>query len=112
MTDPHAAHLDAQPPQIAERLRALQAEIERRIPDAQRCVSYRMPAWRRTKVFLYLAAFKGHIGVYPPVKGPPDLLARLATYRGPKGNLAFPHGDALPVVLIGDVAERLAEDYG
>lgn len=113
MTDAvHEALFEAAPPVIAERLVAIQAEVERRAPDAVRCVSYRMPAFRRRRVFFYFAAFKGHIGVYPPVKAPAELVARLAPWRGPKGNLSFPHDQPLPLDLIGEVAEALAAEYG
>jgi hypothetical protein len=36
MSDPHQSHLDAQPPDIRARLEAIQAEVERRIPRAER----------------------------------------------------------------------------
>lgn len=110
--DVFQAHLAAAPPEVRSRLEAIAAEVERRAPAAQRCIGYRMPAYRLGRIFFYFAAFKKHIGVYPPVDGPDDLLARLAPYRGPKGNLIFPHAKPLPVALIGDVAQRLAVAYG
>ncbi len=108
----HEDHFGLAEPAVRARLEGIQAEVERRVPAAERCVSYRMPAFRRGRVFFYFAAFKRHIGVYPPVGGPPELLARLAPYRGPKGNLSFPHAEPLPLELIGDVAEALGEQYG
>ncbi len=98
-------------PEVQARLAAIQAEVERRVPDAVRCVGYRMPAFRRRRVFFYFAAFKRHIGVYPPVREPQALVAALAPYRGPKGNLSFPHKAPLPIDLIGEVAVQLAADY-
>ena len=79
------------------------------MPDAQRCVSYGMPAFRRRKVFFYVASFKKHIGVYPPVSRPATLVDELAPYRGPKGNLIFRHREPLPIELIRRVAEALAQ---
>lgn len=107
--DAHFADCDAT---VRARLVAIQAEVERRVPSATRCIGYRMPAYRLRRIFFYFAGFKRHIGIYPPVSGPDDLMARLAPYRGPKGNLTFPHKDALPLDLIGDVAEQLAAQYG
>lgn len=109
--DPHAAHLALCAPDIRARLQEVQAEVERRVPEAKREVGYKLPAYRVRKIFFYFAPFKKHIGVYPPVSGPDDLVARLAPYRGPKGNLAFPHDQPLPVDLIGDVAVQLARQY-
>jgi uncharacterized protein YdhG (YjbR/CyaY superfamily) len=99
-------------PAVRLRLEAIQAIVEQKVPGAQRCVSYGMPAFRLGKVFFYFAAFKKHIGVYPPLKEPPALMEELAAYRGPKGNLSFPHSEPLPLELIGRVAEALAKQYG
>lgn len=95
-------------------LAQIQAEVERVVPDALRCISYQMPAYRtgdkKGRVFFYFAAFKKHIGVYPPVHEP-ALVAELAPWRGPKGNLIFPLKDELPIDLIGRVAAALAQQY-
>jgi len=98
-------------PEAKVRLERIQTEVERRVPGAQPCVGYGMPAFRLKKIFFYFSAFKNHIGVYPPVHGPESLLGDLAPYRGPKGNLSFPHGQPLPLDLIGRVAEALARQY-
>lgn len=111
MSADHESHFDAQSAEVRDRLRAIQAEVERRVSAAERCIGYKMPAFRLRRIFFYFAAFKNHIGVYPPVRGPPELVDRLAPWRGPKGNLQFPHTQSLPIDLIGDVAERLAEQY-
>ena len=108
----HEALFDAAPPEVRERLVLIQAEVERRVPGAERCIGYKMPAFRKGRVFFYFSAFKCHIGVYPPIREPAELVARLAPYRGPKGNLSFPHKDALPLDLIGEVAEELGRRYG
>ena len=101
-------------PEVRPLLEAIQAEVERRVPGAARCIAYQMPSYRlpggKGRVFFYFAAFKKHIGVYPPV-GDPALLAVLAPWRGPKDNLIFPLKDSLPVDLIGRVAEALAGQY-
>lgn len=110
--DPHASHLSAASGDVRARLEAIQAEVERRHPAATRDIGYRMPAYRVRKIFFYFAPFKKHIGVYPPVTGPDALVAKLAPYRGPKGNLAFPHDQPLPLDLIGEAAEQLAAQYG
>jgi uncharacterized protein YdhG (YjbR/CyaY superfamily) len=101
-------------PEVRTLLDEIQTEIERRIPDAICCIAYQMPSYRlagpKGRVFFYFAAFKKHIGVYPPVHDP-ALVAELAPYSGPKGNLIFPLKDPLPIDLIGRVAEALARQY-
>ena len=112
MTDPHADYLDRQTPEARERLLAIRAEAERRVPQAERCIAYQMPALRKGRVFFYFAAFKKHIGIYPPLKEPAALVKEVAPYAGPKGNLSFPLGEPLPLELIGRIAEALAAQYG
>ncbi len=71
-----------------------------------------MPAFRLGKVFVYFAAFKQHIGIYPPVPSIHPLAEKLAPYRGPKGNLSFPLSQPIPYALIKQVARALAAHYG
>lgn len=110
----HDAYYDAAAPPARPRLDAIQAEVERRVPGAVRCIAYGMPAFRlpepKGRVFFYFAAFKQHIGVYPPVDDA-ALLAELTPWRGPKDNLIFPLKDPLPIDLIGRVAQALAGQY-
>lgn len=111
MHDPHQALLDAAGGEARSRLEAIRAEAEARVPGAERCAGYGMPALRKGAVFLYFAAFRKHIGLYPPVTAPAELVEELAPWRGPKGNLAFPHDQPLPLELIGRVVEALAAQY-
>lgn len=98
--------LEAQPV-----LTKIQALVEAKVANTTRCISYGMPAFRRGKVFFYFAAFKQHIGIYPPLKQEPALIKQLAPWRGPKGNLAFPLSEKMPYELIGKVAATLAAQY-
>jgi len=107
----HEAYIAAAPAEVQALLRQIQSEVESRVPGATRCVSYQLPAYRLGRVFFYFAAFKKHIGVYPPATGDAALIAELAPYRNAKGNLAFPLNQPLPCALIGRVAEALAAQY-
>lgn len=110
--DPHADYLAACDPMARERLLAIRAEWERRLPDTVRCMSYAMPALRESgrkgRVIGFFATFRHHVGIYPPLRQPAALVAELAPFAGPKGNLAFAHKDPLPLDLIGRVGEGLA----
>ena len=110
----HDDYFSTVPAEVRPLLEAVQAEVERRIPDAIRCIAYQMPSFRlpgpKGRVFFYFAAFKKHIGVYPPLHES-AFDAELAPYRGPKGNLIFPLKDQLPINLIGRVAQGLARQY-
>ena len=49
---------------------------------------------------IYFAAFKDHIGIYPPISGDKVLMNQLKRYSGPKGNLKFPLDQPIPYHLI------------
>jgi uncharacterized protein YdhG (YjbR/CyaY superfamily) len=109
---PVASPVPATPPETLERQQQVLQAVQAALPDARPCVGYGMPAFRLDRVFIYVGAFRRHVGVYPPVKGDAALQARLAPYRGPKGNLSFPLGQPLPLDLIVDVARALAIEVG
>lgn len=111
-SDPIADYIAAAAPEAQPVLRRIRAAVRAAVPDAEECISYRMPALRVRKVFFYFAAFKKHIGIYPPVKGSATLQKRLAPFRGPKGNLQFPLDRPMPYALIAQVAKTLARDVG
>jgi uncharacterized protein YdhG (YjbR/CyaY superfamily) len=95
------AYIAACSPAVRPALRKLRATIRRAAPpDAQELISYRMPAFARHGMLVYFAAFKNHIGLYPPVRGNAKLEAAVAKYAGPKGNLQFPLDQAIPYTLI------------
>lgn len=103
----HDDYFDLATPSARGRLEAIQQAVEALLPEATRCISYKMPAYKHRKVFFYFAAFKKHIGIYPPVKHDAALIELLAPYRGPKGNLSFSLEEPLPLELIGRVAVAL-----
>lgn len=104
-------YIAAQPEAVQPLLRQIRAIVHDEAPQAEETISYRMPAYRQGGVLLYFAAFKQHIGLYPPVQGDDDLLLALAPYRGAKGNLSFPLAEDLPLTLIRRVArQRVSEN--
>lgn len=84
--------------------------VKTAVPDAVETISYQMPAFKRKRVFFYFAAFKKHIGIYPPVQGDEELQQALLPFRGEKGNLKFPLDQPIPYDLIRRVAEALAQE--
>ena len=91
-------------------LSRIRSIIRKAAPEATEKISYRMPAFMLDGALIYFAAFKHHIGIYPPVKGDKKLQQDLAPYRGPKGNLQFPFDQRMPYGLITRVVKcRLQE---
>lgn len=108
----HTEYFEAQSPEVRPLLEWIQQTTESLIPGATRCVSYGMPAFRKGKIFLYFAAFKEHVGIYPPLRADVDLIRELAPYRGPKGNLSFPFSRPFPKALAKRIVRALAAEYG
>jgi len=92
-------------PAVRPLLKRLRATIKRAAPDAEEIISYRMPAFRLHGVLVYFAAFKNHIGLYPPIRGHPKLQADVAVYAGKKGNLRFPLDQPIPYALIARIVK-------
>jgi uncharacterized protein YdhG (YjbR/CyaY superfamily) len=107
----HERYIENAPADVRPALLRIQAKVESLLPDAVRCISYNMPAFKSKRVFFYFAAFKRHIGVYPPVTKDAALRRALALYLGPKGNLSFPLDQPLPIDLVGRVAVALHIEY-
>lgn len=90
------------PVEIQALLQAVRATVRAAAPQAQERISYRMPSLFQQGVVVHFAAFRHHIGLYPPV-GDAAVQARVAPYAGPKGNLQFPYHQPLPHALIAEV---------
>ncbi|HWA21297.1 MAG TPA: DUF1801 domain-containing protein [Caulobacterales bacterium] len=105
------AYIAAAEPKARPILKKIRRTIRQAAPDAAEVISYSMPAFRQTGVLVYFAAFKNHIGLYPPISGERALEKALAPYRGPKGNLQFPLSEPIPYDLIGRIAAlRVKQD--
>lgn len=100
--DDYIASAPAEVQPILERIRAT---VRKAAPDAEETISYRMPAFKQHGILLYFAAFKHHIGLYPPVRGDAALVKALAPYAGEKGNLRFPLDRRIPYGLIAKIVK-------
>ena len=97
-------YIAAAPAEVQPVLQAIRATSRQAAPLAQERISYRMPAFVDEGALVYFAAFKKHIGFYPPVRDG-SLKPLVAKYAGPKGNLKFPLGAPLPHALIARIVK-------
>ena len=88
------------PAEVQAILEDVRTTIRRAAPLAQEVISYQMPAFRQDGILVYFAAWKNHIGFYPPISGDEALEKAVAQYAGPKGNLQFPLDKPIPFHLI------------
>jgi uncharacterized protein YdhG (YjbR/CyaY superfamily) len=105
------AYIASASPDVRDILERIRQVVRVAVPEATETISYRMPAFKLDRVFFYFAAFKKHIGIYPPVKGDHELQNELLPYRGDRGNLKFPLRESIPYELIGRVASALSQGY-
>jgi len=87
-------------PEVQAILEKIRLTIKNAAPRAQETISYKIPAFKMNGIFVYFAAFKNHIGLYPPVRGDAKLLKAISIYAGKKGNLQFPLDRPIPYGLI------------
>jgi uncharacterized protein YdhG (YjbR/CyaY superfamily) len=93
-------------PEVRAILRKLRSTIKRAAPpETTELISYRIPAFRLHGILVYFAAFKTHIGMFPPVKGDAKLQAAVSKYAGPKGNLKFPLDAPIPYALVARIVK-------
>jgi uncharacterized protein YdhG (YjbR/CyaY superfamily) len=99
-------YIEAFPPEVQSILAQIRTTIRAAAPDAQETISYQMPTFTQNGVLIHFAAFKQHIGLYPPVKGDARLEKAVACYAGEKGNLRFPLAQPIPYDLIARIAKH------
>lgn len=100
------------PPEVQAILQRIREVVRAAAPGAEESISYRIPAFRQDGVLLYFAAFRSHIGLYPPVHGDDRLEKALARYAGEKGNLRFPLDEPIPYGLVRRIAKLRVKQNG
>ena len=97
------------PPRVRAILRKIRATVRKAAPGARERISYRMPCFSLERDLVYFAAFRNHIGFYPPVRDA-SLRRAAACYANEKGNLRFPLDEPIPYGLIARIVKaRLRE---
>ena len=96
-------YISSFPPDVQKILKKIRTTVRKAAPGAEEKISYRIPAFFENGILIYFAAFKHHIGIFPPVSGDKKLLEEASVYAGPKGNLKFPLNKPIPYELIGRI---------
>jgi len=99
------------PKNVQAILKRVRKTIRSAAPEASEVISYQMPAVKGHGILVYFAAWKEHIGLYPPITGDPAIEKAAAKYAGPKGNLQFPLNEPIPYSLIERIVKlRVKQD--
>ncbi len=88
------------PPEVQEQLEKLRKIIKESAPHAEETISYNMPAFKTSKVLVYYAAYKNHIGFYPTSQPITVFKEELTKYKTSKGAIQFPLNKSFPAALI------------
>ena len=87
------------PKDVQNILEKMRQTIRKAAPEAEETISYRMPTFKlKGRVLVYFAAFRRHIGLYPPA--PREFKREVSKYEGRKGNLKFPTDVPIPYDLV------------
>ncbi len=93
-------------PKVQEKLIALRQIFFEVNPNTVESISYKIPAFKVGKTYLYFAAYEKHIGFYP-IYGLESIENELAAYRAKstKASLHFKFDVPLPFELIKKIIE-------
>ncbi len=98
-------YIAAYPKDVQAVLEKIRATVHQAAPDAEETIKYQMPTFTLKGNLVFFAAFKKHIGFYPPPTGLEKFKAEIAAHAGPKGSLIFPLDKPIPYDLIGEIVK-------
>jgi uncharacterized protein YdhG (YjbR/CyaY superfamily) len=99
------------PTDVQRILEKIRETIAKAAPDAAETIKYGMPTFTLEGNLVHFAAFKKHIGVFPPVKGDENFSKETSVYEGPKGNFRFPLDAPIPYGLVRKIVKlRIKEN--
>jgi len=94
------------PEDIQAILEKIRMTIRGAVPAAKEVISYQMPAFHLHGNLVYFAAWRKHIGFYPPITENEDLRHEASVYAGEKGNLQFSLDQPIPYALISKIVQH------
>ena len=81
-------------PEVQQILQKVRQTIKAAAPKAEEAISYAIPTFKLNRNLVHFAAFKHHIGLYPPIKGNARLEKAAARYQGQQVYAFSRPGDA------------------
>ncbi len=106
------AYIESQDESVRPRLRELRAILRSAVPDAEECISWSMPTYRKGRNLIHFAAAKKHIGLYPGGEATAVFAEELRNFDVSKGTVRLPLEGELPADLIARIAVWCREAYG
>lgn len=105
-------YIDLQPSAACTALERVRQAIAKAVPDAEECISYKIPAFKLDgRILLYFAGWKEHYSIYPASDAMVESFeGELDTFRASKGTLRFRLSEGVPVKLIARIAKFRAQE--
>jgi uncharacterized protein YdhG (YjbR/CyaY superfamily) len=111
ITNPVDEYIQQFPAEIQLKLQEMRSILLKNAPKAEEVISYGMPAIKTTKVLVYYAANKAHLGLYPTGSPTTVFKDELTQFKTSKGAIQFTYNKPLPKTLIGKIVKyRLKEE--
>ena len=105
------AYIQLQEERAQQKLKEVRAIIRAAIPEAEECISWSMPTYRKGRNIIHFAAAKKHIGIYPGGEATTVFAEELAGMDVSKGTIRLPHDQEIPAALIDKIARWCYKEY-
>ena len=104
-------YIEAQEETVRPRLREIRDILRKALPEAEECISWSMPTYRKGRNIIHFAATKKHIGIYPGGEATTVFAEELAGMDVSKGTIRLPHDQEIPAALIDKIARWCYKEY-
>ena len=106
------AYIQSQEDSVRPKLEEIRTILRTALPDAEECIAWSMPTYRKGKNLIHFAASKKHIGLYPGDEATAAFAQELAGFDISKGTIRLPYDKKLPAELIEKIALWCYGKYG
>ena len=104
-------YIEAQEETVRPRLREIRDILRKALPEAEECISWSMPTYRKGRNIIHFAPAKKHIGIYPGGEATTVFAEELAGMDVSKGTIRLPHDQEIPAALIDKIARWCYKEY-
>ena len=105
-------YIASQDEAVQPKLREIRAILQAALPDAQGCISWSMPTYRKGRNIIHFASSKKHLGLYPGGEATTVFSEELEGIDVSKGTIRLPYDKELPAELITKIAKWCCTQYG
>ena len=98
------SYLAALPPDVAQIVQQVRETLRSVAPDLDERISYQILRFDYAGTYLYVGAWKNHLGLYPIYPAEPELEAEIAPFRARKDTVQFVYKRPIPYDLLARIA--------